>query len=73
MPTLQAVDLDHFEAVADGSTQLSPTTDFAGAAGEVKASRLRGYFALCTLFAIAGLGYTGLFLMFDHLVALAKS
>lgn len=76
MPTLQAVDLNNFESVADTSAQLSQSGEFAHTANELHGTQLksplRGYLALGALFAIAGLGYAGLLLMLGHLVALAK-
>ncbi len=77
MPTLQAVDVNNFESVADSAAQLSQNSEFAHAVGELHGARrknpLRGYFALGSLFAISGLGYTGLLWIFDHLVKLANS
>lgn len=76
MPTLQAVDLNHFETVAETSAELQRSSNFAGAAGQThgirQASRLRGYIALGSFFMITGIGYAGLLLIFDHLVVLAK-
>ena len=76
MPTLQAVDLNQLEAVTEGSAHFSHGNDFETAIEEAQAIRqanqLRGYLALGSLFTITGLGYAGLFLMFDRLVAFAN-
>lgn len=76
MPTLQAVDLNNLESVADASAQLSQGSEFTYPAGKRQSThhknRLRGYFALASLFTITGSGYAGLFMIFDHLVTLAN-
>lgn len=76
MPTLQAVELNQLEAVAEGSAHFAHGNNFEAVTEDGHAAhhanQLRGYLALGSLFTLAGLGYAGLFLMFDRLVALAN-
>ncbi len=75
MPTLQAVDLEQFQSVADASgAQSSHAHELAShesAAGGAR--RLRGYLALGAFFLIAGSGYAGLLILFDNLVKILNA
>ncbi|WP_282608907.1 hypothetical protein [Pelagibius sp. Alg239-R121] len=73
MPTLQGADLNHFKPAAEAPVHLSHTTQPAEVDAQteiaVKTKKLRGYFALITLFMISGSGYVLLFKLLDYVIS----
>ena len=73
MPTLQAAELNHFEPGVDSSTQFAPAAPHESSPVQTiwrtRLSRVRGYFALGTLFVVTLSGYAAIFILLDRFLS----